>query len=78
MKNPLCFIGLHFWNYRKEKHNVTNHPCGRQSIRVLVRECVCCGHREHHGLPRIGGKLNKWQSWDSVSKDATIELKNVD
>ena len=53
MVTPFCYIGLHNWEYKKEKHPVTNHPEGREFIRVIVRECQWCGHREHHHLPRI-------------------------
>lgn len=77
MTTPFCFIGLHNWEYRKELHKVINHPSGRDTIRVIVRECKWCGHREHHMLPRVGGRFHKWENWDNVSKDASIEFKRL-
>ena len=72
MVTPFCYIGIHNWEYKKEKHPVTNHPEGREFIRVIVRECQWCGHREHHHLPRINKKFHKWESWDSVKKDEVL------
>ena len=77
MKSPFCFIGLHNWKYSKELHNVIGHPSGRDVVRVLIRECKCCGHREHHLLPRLDRKLNKWESFDHVKKDETVEFKEL-
>ena len=75
MKTPFCHIGLHNWEYKKEKHPVTNHPEGREFIRVIVRECVWCGHREHHHLPRLNRKFSNWESWDDVARDAVLNYK---
>lgn len=77
MKSPFCYIGLHNWKYIKELHNVTGHPSGRDVIRVLVRECKCCGHREHHLLPRVDKKLDKWESFDHIKKDSTVEFNQL-
>lgn len=77
MKTPFCHIALHNWEYRKEKHKCTNHPDGREFIRVIVRECKWCGHREHHRLPRIDKKFNKWESWDDISSDAVLNYKKL-
>ena len=77
MINPFCYIGAHNWEYRKEKHKCTNHPEGREFIRVIVRECQWCGHREHHSLPRIGGKFTKWKSFDDIGKDDCIDVKRI-
>lgn len=75
MKNPICFLGLHFWNYRKEKHKCTGHPDGREVIRVVVRECKLCGHREHHSLPRVGKQLISWKSFDEIGVNDCIDIK---
>ena len=40
MKPPFCYIGLHNLEYNKEKHTVTNHPDGREFIRVFVRVLI--------------------------------------
>ena len=77
MKSLFCYIGLHNWKYKKEKHSVTGHPVGRDTVRVLVRDCSVCGHREHHMLPRPNGKLNKWVNYDHISKDATIKFTEL-
>ncbi len=77
MITPFCYIGLHNWEYRKEKHKVTNHPNGRDTIRVVVRECQWCGHREHHSLPRIGKKFTQWKPFDDIGKDDCIDIKRV-
>ena len=77
MKNPLCFLGLHFWNYRKEKHQCFGHPLGREVIRIIVRECKCCGHREHHSLPRVGKKFTSWKSFDDIGINDCIDIKRL-
>ena len=77
MINPFCYIGCHNWEYRKEKHPVTNHPAGREFIRVVVRECKWCGHREHHALPRVGKKFTLWKSFDDIKIDECIDIKRV-
>lgn len=77
MKNPLCYLGIHFWEYRKEKHQCTGHPYGREVIRIVVRECKCCGHREYHSLPRDGGKFNTWKSFDNIGINDCVDLKQL-
>lgn len=77
MKNILCFLGLHFWEYRKEKHNCTSHPHGRNVIRVVVRECNWCGHREHHSLPRQGKKFNLWKPFDDIGINDCVDIKRL-
>jgi hypothetical protein len=77
MINPFCYIGCHNWEYRKEKHPVTNHPNGLPTIRVVVRECQWCGHREHHSLPRVGKKFTQWKTFDDVGKEDCIDIKRV-
>jgi len=77
MKTPFCYIGIHNWEYRKERHNVINHPSGRDSIRVIVRECKWCGHREHHSLPRVGGKFTLWRNFDDIKKDDTVKFERL-
>lgn len=77
MINPFCYIGCHNWEYRKEKHPVTNHPNGLPTIRVVVRECQWCGHREHHSLPRVGKKFTQWKTFDDIGKEDCIDIKRV-
>ena len=77
MKTPFCYIGIHNWEYRKERHNVINHPSGRESIRVIVRECKWCGHREHHSLPRVGGKFTLWRTFDDIKKDDSVKFERL-
>ena len=77
MKTPFCYIGIHNWEYRKERHNVINHPSGRDSIRVIVRECKWCGHREHHSLPRVCGKFTLWRNFDDIKKDDTVKFERL-
>ena len=77
MMNPFCHIGCHNWEYRKEKHEVKNHPKGLPTIRVVVRECKWCGHREHHSLPRVGKKFTQWKSFDDIGKEDCIDIKRV-
>ena len=77
MKTPFCYIGIHNWEYRKERHNVINHPSGRESIRVIVRECKWCGHREHHSLPRVGGKFTIWRNFDDIKKDDSVKFERL-
>jgi hypothetical protein len=76
MITPFCYIGIHNWEYRKEKHKVENHPQGRDVIRVVVRECHWCGHREHHLLPKHAG-YTRWMSFDHVAGDATIRYEEI-
>jgi len=61
MKPPFCYLEIHNWKYRKEKHEVSNHPRNIQTIRVIVRECKWCGKREHLLLPRENGG-NNWKT----------------
>jgi hypothetical protein len=77
MKNPFCYIGAHNWEYSREKHKVEGHPNNREFIRVVVRECKWCGHREHHLLPRINGKFGNWSNFDDISKDDTINFEKL-
>lgn len=77
MKTPFCYIGIHNWEYSKERHNVINHPSGRESIRIIVRECKWCGHREHHSLPRVGGKFTLWKNFDDIKKDDTVKFERL-
>jgi hypothetical protein len=77
MINPFCFIGAHNWEYRKEKHKVEGHPQNREYIRVVVRECVWCGHREHHPLPRVERKFTNWKPFDDIQKDDTINFERL-
>jgi hypothetical protein len=77
MKTPFCYIGIHNWEYRKERHNVINHPSGRESIRVIVRECKWCRHREHHSLPRVGGKFTLWRNFDDIKKDDSVKFERL-
>jgi hypothetical protein len=77
LSSPFCFIGLHNWEYKKEKHNVVDHPSGRKFVRVLIRKCKCCGHREHHMLPRANGRFTNWVSWDKIKEDDTIKFTQL-
>lgn len=77
MKNPFCYIGAHNWEYSREKHKVEGHPNNREFIRVVVRECKWCGHREHHLLPRVNKKFGSWSNFDDISKDDTINFEKL-
>ena len=77
MKTPFCYIGAHNWEYRRERHSVENHPSGRETVRVIVRECKWCSHREHHALPRLGGRFGNWQSFNDIKKDDTINFERL-
>ena len=71
-----CIFKIHTWKYKREKHKVTNHPSGREFVRVPVRECSICGHREHHILPKNMGRT-RWESFDHVQGDATIKYSEI-
>jgi hypothetical protein len=45
-------------------------------VRVPVRECSVCGHREHHILPKNLG-FTRWESFDHVQGDATIKYSEI-
>jgi hypothetical protein len=77
IKNPFCLIGIHNWKYKREKHNVIDHPFGRENVRVLVRECKSCGHREHHILPTTNGNYKSWRSFDHINEDTTINYTEL-
>jgi hypothetical protein len=62
MINPFCFIGVHNWQYRKEKHKVLNHPMGREHIRVIVRECKQCGKRQFNAKFSELLFFSKWKN----------------
>lgn len=76
VKNPLCLLHLHNWRYKKEKHPVTNHPAGREVVRVIVRECVWCNERQQHLLPRENKKLSDWKKCNFDEKSC-LEFKNL-
>jgi hypothetical protein len=76
MRKFFCIFGLHFWKYKREKHKVIGHPSEREFIRVPVRECNICGHREHHILPKHEG-FTRWESFDHVAGDATIKYEEI-
>jgi hypothetical protein len=46
-------------------------------IRVVVRECKWCGHREHHSLPRLNRKFGAWKSFDDIGKDECVDIKRL-
>lgn len=71
-----CFLRLHSWKYRREKHKITNHPEGRDCVRIPVRVCEVCGHREHHLLPKHKG-FTRWVSFDHVAGNATIRYEEI-
>lgn len=77
MRSPFCLIGIHNWKYSREKHKVENHPLGRDSVRVIVRECTCCHHREHHSLPRVGKKFTLWKTFDDIQENDTIKFERL-
>lgn len=77
MKTPFCYIQLHNWEYSKEKHKVEGHPNNREFIRVVVRECKWCGHREHHKLPRINKKFGVWENFDDISGEDSIKFNRL-
>lgn len=77
MKTPFCYIQLHNWKYSKEKHKVDGHPNNREYVRVVVRECKWCGHREHHELPRINKKFGTWKNFDDISKEDSIKFNRL-
>ncbi len=76
LRKIFCIIGLHSWKYKREKHKVINHPEGREFVRVPVRECEVCYHREHHLLPKHAG-YTRWMSFDHVAGDATIKYEEI-
>jgi hypothetical protein len=77
MKTPFCLINWHHWKYKKEKHAVKNHPTNRENIYVNIRECSCCGKRQHHMLPRINGRMLNWRDC-KFDSNATIILTQVE
>lgn len=76
LRKIFCIFAIHSWKYKREKHKVYNHPEGRESVRVAIRECEICGHREHHLLPKHKG-FTRWVSFDHVAGDATIRYEEI-
>lgn len=68
MLRLLCYIGIHNWILKKEKHKVINHEYGRECIRVVVKECSICGMRKR----RV---TNSWKNCN-FDKDSIINLKD--
>jgi hypothetical protein len=77
MKTPFCLINWHHWKYKKEKHQVTNHPNNRTHIYINIRECSCCGKRQHHMMPMINGHMKNWKDCD-FNRDAIIPLTPIE
>lgn len=76
LRKIFCIFGIHSWKYKREKHRVTNHPEGREFVRVPVRICDVCSHREHHLLPKHKG-FTRWVGFDHVTGDATIKYEEI-
>ena len=76
LRKIFCIITFHSWKYKREKHKVTNHPEGRDCVRIPVRECEVCGHREHHLLPKHKG-FTRWVNFDHVLPDGTIKYEEI-
>lgn len=74
--NWLCFLGFHFWQTKKEKHKVINHPNNREFTRIIVRECEHCGRREY-----IGRSFKKYLGFPwkkcTFDKDSIINIKEI-
>ena len=77
MKNPLCYLRIHQWEYKREKHPVKNHPTQRDNIYVKIRECNGCGKREHHMLPTRNGRHFSWRKCKFGPND-TITFQRVE
>lgn len=70
-----CFLGIHFWNTVKEKHKVTDHPNGREYVRIVVRECEDCGKRQYRRIiPTIFGY--RWKKC-TFNKNSEIKFSEV-
>jgi len=77
MLKIFCFFGLHNWSLKREKHLCKNHPNDRKEIRVIVRECKWCGHREHYSLPRVDRKFTSWRSFDDIGISDCVDIKRL-
>ena len=73
MKILLCKLGIHNWLYSRELHKCTNHPFGRETIRIPTRECHRCGKRQKHAK-HVGIDYYIWES-AKYNKDTIIKLK---
>jgi len=71
-KNFLCRHGLHWNNYYSETHKVSGiDHLGITELNVPIRECECCGRRQHHLRPRHQG----FSDWQPFSYDLEEEMK---
>jgi hypothetical protein len=74
MKKLLCLFSFHNWQYKKEKHPVSDHPKNRANIYIKVRECKRCGKRQQSGLSTsIFGDCYIWKDFH-MSADSTIKF----
>jgi hypothetical protein len=76
VKYLFCLISFHNWVYKREKHPIKNHPSGRENVRVLIRECKWCGHREQHMLPRENKRLSDWKKC-CFDENSPVEFQNL-
>lgn len=60
----LCRVGLHWFIHYSERHKVTGiENMNITELDVPIRECECCGVRQHHLRPRHQGRTD-WQRFN--------------
>ena len=63
-QRTLCRIGLHWDQYYNEKYPVSGiEQMNIKELDVPIRECECCGRRQHHLRPKHQG-LTDWQTFN--------------
>lgn len=70
-------MGIHNWVQVRELHGIEDHPMGRTTVRVLVRKCKWCNHREHHLSKEKQKTFHNWENFDDISENEKINFKRL-
>lgn len=58
-----CFLGFHSWYmYYIRVDMILDGKLDQNNLRVPIRECVNCGKKQHHLMPRY--LMSRWKDCD--------------
>lgn len=67
----LCDINVHHYKYYNETHKIIGLG-NRTQLNVPIRECVRCGKKEHHLMPKCNGIADNWKPFPYKKDDILI------
>ncbi|RPI84580.1 MAG: hypothetical protein EHM34_03375 [Nitrosopumilales archaeon] len=70
----LCSYGVHDDIYYYEEHKCSglSHI---KTMNVPLRECLRCGRRQHHSMPKCAGVADDWRAFP-YKKDSKLKFNN--